>query len=62
MEKYFNRVKYKKKLKEKFYVFDDPYIGMVKIAYKEGYVYGMLDSSNPENHFKLFQTFSLLIE
>ncbi|WP_289055616.1 DUF6599 family protein [Carboxylicivirga marina] len=55
MEKYFKRLKYKKKLKEKTYSFDDSYLGKVQIYYKEGRVAGMLDAKNPDSHQVLFE-------
>jgi hypothetical protein len=62
LTKYFSRLKYKKKLKKKSYVFDDPYLGMVKLNYKEGMIFGMLDAKNVDSHFKLYQIFTLLQE
>lgn len=53
MRKYFERLKYKKKLKENTYDFDDPYLGKVKLAYKEGVIAGILDSKEPDIHSSL---------
>lgn len=55
MQKYFTRLKYKKKLKEKMYYFNDPYLGKVGIAYKEGQITGVLDADNPEVHSNLVE-------
>jgi hypothetical protein len=62
MEKYFKRLNYKKKLKEKTYDFEDPYLGKVKISYKNGFIYGLLDASNPDNYDNLYQAFGLMVE
>ncbi len=48
MEKYFDRLKYKRRLKEKTYDFDDPYLGKVKIAYRKGVIAGILDAADPD--------------
>ncbi len=48
MKKYFERLKYKKKLKERIYYLDDPYLGKVAIGYRAGVLYGMLDAKTPE--------------
>ncbi|MGQ1786568.1 MULTISPECIES: DUF6599 family protein [unclassified Saccharicrinis] len=53
LEKYFDRVKYKKKLKPKQYVFADPYIGKVVLVYDRGMICGLLDSKEPEKHQQL---------
>ncbi len=53
MDKYFQRMKYKKKLKEKTYDFEDPYLGKVKIAYKHGVIAGVLDAKAPDLHSTL---------
>ncbi|TRX61915.1 DUF6599 family protein [Carboxylicivirga sp. M1479] len=53
MESYFKRLKYKKKLKEKTYSFDDPYLGKVLIAYKAGKITGLIDAKAPEQHEEL---------
>ncbi|MCU4176381.1 DUF6599 family protein [Carboxylicivirga sp. N1Y90] len=53
IERYFTRLKYKKRLKEKRYQFDDPYIGKVVLNYKEGVICGLLDAKEPEKHLKL---------
>lgn len=53
LSKYFERLKHKKKLKEKVYSFDDPYLGNVLLAYKEGVIVGMLDAKQPDAHLEL---------
>lgn len=47
MDSYFSRMKYKKKLKEKSYEFDDPYLGKLIIHYAEGSICGILDVKEP---------------
>ncbi|MCU4157060.1 hypothetical protein J1N10_13805 [Carboxylicivirga sp. A043] len=55
MEKYFKRLDYKKKLKEKTYTFDDPYLGKVSLSYKKGMISGILDAKNPEAFISLLE-------
>ncbi len=50
MERYFKRMKYKKKLKAKKYAFDDPYLGKLIIHYSEGGICGILDAKDPVNY------------
>ncbi|MCU4163612.1 DUF6599 family protein [Carboxylicivirga caseinilyticus] len=57
MSKYFTRLKFKKKLKEITYVFDDPYLDKVKLTYKKGFIYGMLDCKEPEKVKGLYDGF-----
>ncbi|WP_439185490.1 DUF6599 family protein [Carboxylicivirga taeanensis] len=56
MTKYFERLKYKKKLKEKIYDFEDPYLGKVKIAYQRGVIAGVLDANRSEQQEALLAT------
>ena len=62
LSKYFTRMKYKKKIKVKTYDFDDPYIGKVKLAYKEGVITGVLDAPNPEAHNTLLEALHSAVE
>lgn len=66
LKKYFERVNYKKKkLKPGSFSFEDPYLGYVQIAYKKGFLYGMLDGNKTRGlteEQKLLTAFDLLLE
>ncbi|MBR8537961.1 hypothetical protein KDU71_20500 [Carboxylicivirga sediminis] len=53
MNKYFERMKYKKKLKAKTYDFNDPYLGKLRITYQKGIIAGIIDSKAPMTHAEL---------
>ncbi|MBI9063832.1 MAG: hypothetical protein JEZ14_17755 [Marinilabiliaceae bacterium] len=54
--RYFDRLKYKKKVKVKRYDLEDPYMGKVLIDYKGGVITGILDSSSPALHAELLDS------
>jgi len=50
LKRYFDRLKYNKKVKIKRYELEDPYLGKIMIDYKVGFITGIIDASSPEMH------------
>ena len=59
---YFKRVNYKKRIKEITYILNDPYLGKVSMAYKNGVITGVIGAVDPQNYVALLDALSGAVE